>query len=166
MAFGVALFLVVFHHRPRSYLLGPFAITTRLLSGFLDVLVLSLFLGTDALEMLLTGHNFHLPSKKKTCRKTSGVSTTKPFGNPQEYRFGHRDIFPFARRVISLLFGESSWLRHTHPAPLAQPWQQYVLPLMTTPPFSHSLLEEPHVRQNLSTVQARDLVLNDGFISE
>jgi len=46
----------LFHDRARGYLFRPFAITPRALSGFLDVLILPLFLAVAAAQMSFRCH--------------------------------------------------------------------------------------------------------------
>src|SRR3954454_22799056 len=52
LALLVMLLLVVLHDRARGHLLGAAAVAARLLGRLLDVLVLALLLGADALEVL------------------------------------------------------------------------------------------------------------------
>lgn len=48
--------LVFLHDRPSRYFLGPLAVPARFFGRFLDVFVLALLLGTNALEMFLSWH--------------------------------------------------------------------------------------------------------------
>src|SRR3954447_9853547 len=63
LALLVMLLLVVLHHGARGHLLGAAAVAARLLGRLLDVLVLALLPGADALQVLrlvLLGHGVGL----------------------------------------------------------------------------------------------------------
>jgi hypothetical protein len=54
---GVSFLSVALHHGPCSHFLGASPIASGALGRLLDVLVLTLFLGTDTAQMFTSGHN-------------------------------------------------------------------------------------------------------------
>jgi len=66
-AFLVALAFVLFHYCPRRDLFGSFAVTTGLLRGPFDVLVLSLLLGAYTAEMSFLCHKPALRCENESC---------------------------------------------------------------------------------------------------
>ncbi len=55
-AFFVTLPFVLLHNGPSGHFLGPLTVAPRLLSAFLDVLVLALLFAADSSQMFLTWH--------------------------------------------------------------------------------------------------------------